>query len=441
MLQGIGGYIMKKILCKLNDDDNFSVQNCHLKINLNDKKQYHWTFYQTVKRLSQFPYFFSREALDLFYISLIVYFADRKVHRSETFDSWTRGFRIYMPVLEPDKWNSQKDLLKKMVSFLSGDLWEFEFRKRDLNDKELRIKKWSEKSNKNFTPSAFCMLSGGLDSFIGSIDLLNKEKNIAFIGHYGGGKGVLDYQNNVKTILIKNFSLENKQFFNFHAAPVAGIEDSTRTRSFMFFTHAIILASALNKQTKLYIPENGLISLNIPLTSTRLGTSSTRTTHPYYMKCLQSLLNKLDIKVELENPYQFKTKGEMIIECSSPALLKANIAKTMSCSHPDQARYNKAKAPSHCGTCLPCVIRRAAIEKAYGSDNSLYQNMNFKLGISAPIDLQSYKIGILDFKNSSSTIAFKIQESGPILHQLQGFEKVYISGMNELTQFLDKYNG
>lgn len=432
---------MKHIICKLNENDDFNIQGSHFNINLNDKLQYHWTFYKTVRRLSQFPNFFSPEALDLFYISLIVYYADRKVLRKQTYDSWTRSFKVYMPVLEPDKWKNQKKLLEEMVSFLSGDLWDFEFRKRELNPKELRVKEWSEKSNKKYIPKAFCMLSGGLDSFIGAIDLLKNEKNIAFIGHYGGGKGVIEYQNNVKSVLSEKFSLVDKQFFNFHAAPVGGIEDSTRTRSFMFFTHAIILASTLKKKVKLYIPENGLISLNIPLTNTRLGTSSTRTTHPYYMGKLQTLLNNLGIKVKLENPYQFKTKGEMISECNSPDFLKVNISKTMSCSHPDQARYIKAKTSSHCGTCLPCVIRRAAIEKAYGTDDSVYQNMNFNIGKNAPIALQSYKIGILDFKNPTTNNSFKIQESGPILDNQNEFERVYENGMNELAHLLDKYNG
>lgn len=432
---------MIQIVCKLNDEDNFSVPDCHFNVNLNDKKDYHWTFYQTVRRLCQFPNFFSTEALDLFYISLMVYYADRKILRKDTFDSWTRSFKIHMPVLELDKWNNQKVLLELMISFLSGDLWHFEFRKRELNNKELRVEKWSEKSKKSYIPSAFCMLSGGLDSFIGAINLLSKEKNIAFIGHYGGGKGVIEYQNNLKAILSEKFALTDRQFFNFHAAPVGGIENSTRTRSFMFFTHAIILASALNEQTKLYIPENGLISLNIPLTNTRLGTSSTRTTHPFYMEMLQTLLNNLDIKVELDNPYQFKTKGEMIIECIDSAFLKENISKTMSCSHPDQDRYHKAKAPIHCGTCLPCVIRRAAINKAYGDDDTLYKDENFILGKNARIDLKSYKIGILDFKNYSSKAIFKIQEAGPILYKQNEFEKLYLNGMNELAVLLDKTNG
>lgn len=219
----------------------------------------------------------------------MVYYADRKYLRKNSFDAWTRHFKIYMPVLELVNWNQNKSLLEQMVSFLSGDIWEFEFRKRGLNENEKKIESWVVKTKKKYIPNGFCMLSGGLDSFIGAIDLLNEEKNLAFIGHYGGGKGVLEYQNNVKSLLTKEYSLTDSQFFNFHAAIIGGVEDSTRTRSFMFFTHAIILASTLKKEITLFITENGLISLNIPLTNSRLGRSSTRTTHPYYMKQLQKV--------------------------------------------------------------------------------------------------------------------------------------------------------
>jgi len=431
---------MNNIVCKLNIDDTFYVNNSLFEVDLTAKDDYHSTFYRYYRRLFQFPRFFSNEALDLFYISLMVFYADRKVLRKDTFDAWTREFKIYMPVLEIDKWESNKPLLEKMISFLSGDIWEFEFRKRELNDKEQKVSIGIAKSKKEYTPNAFCMLSGGLDSFIGAIDLLSFTKNVAFIGHYGGGKGVIEYQNLVKQKLIEQFGLEEKQFFNFYAAPIKGLEDSTRTRSFMFFAHAIILASAVDKEIKLYIPENGLISLNIPLTNTRLGSGSTRTTHPYYMELLQILLNNMDIKVELINPYQFFTKGEMILNCKVPEFLKENIANTMSCSHPDLGRYQKETSPSHCGNCLPCVIRRAAIEKAYGTDNSNYRDKAFRIG-KATSELNSYKIGVLDYKNSNAKFTFKIQEAGPISFSLDEFRNLYQRGMEELASLLDKYNG
>lgn len=81
------------------------------------------------------------------------------------------------------------------------------------------------------------------------------------------------------------------------------------------FSHAIALASAFNIETEMYIPENGFISLNIPLTGARFGSSSTRTTHPYYMKMLGSLIKNMGLEISILNPYQFKTKGEMVSEC------------------------------------------------------------------------------------------------------------------------------
>ena len=63
---------------------------------------------------------------------------------------------------------------------------------------------------------------------------------------------------------------------------------------------------------ELLIPENGFISLNIPLTPLRLGSLSTRTTHPLFIQQMQDILDALDFRVRLSNPYQFKTKGEML---------------------------------------------------------------------------------------------------------------------------------
>ncbi len=430
---------MNQIIFKINPDDNFSIPDVTSTINLNDKEQYHYTFYESFPRLYQFPMMFSNTALDLFYISLMVYYADRKIERRFTDDAWTRHFKVYIPVLDIDKWRENKVLLEKMISFLSGDNWTFEFRKRDKNLNELKIENGIEKSKIKFNPNIFCMLSGGLDSFIGAIDLLSSDKNVAFIGHYGGGKGVKLYQDFVNKQLLERYNLEERQFFNFYAAPIRGKEDSTRTRSFMFFSHAIVLASGVNKNTDLIIPENGLISLNVPLTNSRLGSSSTRTTHPYYMGLLQKIITNLELKVTLNNPYQYNTKGEMIMNCKDQAFLKNNIDNTMSCSHPDQGRYLKEKKPCHCGFCLPCIIRRAAIEKAYKTDSSSYRDPDFKIGNKSRFELNSFKVGLLEYKKRKSN-AFIIQNAGPIINNIDEFCDLYERGMNELKSFLDKYD-
>jgi len=430
---------MNQFIFRFNSEDDFKTSNVLFDTNIAAKDQYTYTFYRKPMRLYQFPEMFSHAGLDLFYISLMVFFADRKIKRKLSDDAWTRQFKIYAPVLEVDKWNENKDLLERMISFLSGDKWTFEFRKRGLTSIEKKIEKGIKRIKKKIVIDKFCMLSGGLDSFIGAIDLLKTNKNVAFVGHYGGGKGVKPFQEIINKQLIDTYQLDNKLFFNFHAKPLRGVEESTRTRSFMFFSHAIVLASGMNKEIELIIPENGLISLNIPLTNTRLGSSSTRTTHPYYMDLLQQLIANIGLKISLCNPYQFRTKGDMISECQDPEFLKNNIEKTMSCSHPDNDWKLRGEKPSHCGYCLPCSIRRAAIEKAYNDDSSSYRIPDFKMSNQARVELNSFKIGILEY-NKQENHSFAIQNAGPILKDLVKYCTLYERGMNELKSFLDKYD-
>lgn len=238
---------------------------------------------------------------------------------------------------------------------------------------------------------------------------------------------------------MKKYSLTENCFFNFYAAPKKGIENTTRTRSLLFFAHAIAVISSFNSVNKLIIPENGFISLNIPLNYTRLGSSSTRTTHPYYLKLLQTLLNNIGLEIEVSNPYQFKTKGEMILQSKNIRFLKSNLPNTMSCSHPDNSRYKRVSQPRHCGYCLPCIIRRAAILHAFGNDRTLYQNKNFRSGSISRINLKVYKIGILKYRPNNIYSKFLILSSGPLDGDYSKYGDLYQRGMEEMASLIDHY--
>jgi SHS2 domain-containing protein len=82
----------------------------------------------------------------------------------------------------------------------------------------------------------------------------------------------------------------------------------------------------------IYVPENGLISLNVPLDRLRVGAWSTRTTHPFYMARWHEILDGLGIAARLQNPYRFKTKGEMLAECKNQNIVRKNAIDTISCS-------------------------------------------------------------------------------------------------------------
>lgn len=419
---------------KLSTVDPFVAEGAK-EVNLDDKREFWYTFWRRDKKKTySIPNFFMSEALDLFYIALAVFYADRKVSRSASWDNWTREFRIYMPVLCVDKWNNLKSTVEQMLNFLTGDQWQFEFRGREYSYNEKRYQKAKytfRNSIRTIDTDDFCMLSGGLDSFIGAIDLLTEGKKPIFVGNYNGGKGVSIYQKEVIKSISEHFQYPMDHFYQYYAAPLRGNENTTRSRSLLFFSHAILLASGMGHEIKLCVPENGVISLNIPLTVHRSGSLSTRTTHPYYMGLLRIILEQLEIPVKLYNPYQFETKGEMMLNCKDWDYLKETYQLTMSCSHPDLERWKGAQKPCHCGTCLPCTIRRAAIYKAGLADSSEYANKTYSDG-DAVMNLLSYKLGLARERDPY----LAIQLNGKINEEHDEYAEVYLRGRKELSDFL-----
>lgn len=422
------------LVCHIDKTDTFEITEQTTAVDFFDSSSFLYTFWENHDKL---PYWYKSQALDLLYISLSVFAADRLCLRENAVDGWSREFTIYIPVLEYNLWENAKLTLEELLGFLSGDKWSLVFRKRAQSENEkAKYAKWEKSKQQIKEYDQLCMFSGGLDSFIGAIDLLErKSKKTLFVSHYGGGKGTKEFQDILKEKFIESYSLESRDFHQYYAKVVSGVEGTTRTRSFMFFSHAIAVASCLNKEVDLIIPENGFISLNIPSTFSRMGTSSTRTTHPHYIHLFQTLLNLIEIPVRLVNPYQFKTKGEMLLECKNQSLVTNNLENTMSCSHPDIGRMQKEKEARHCGYCLPCVIRQAAIMRAGMTDKSSYRDKRFTEGKVSKMNLNSYRLGLRRFNPRYAFMA--IQSSGSITDNIINYADLYVRGMTELKTYLE----
>lgn len=116
----------------------------------------------------------------------------------------------------------------------------------------------------------------------------------------------------------------------------------------------------MSPTTPVYIPENGFIGINVPLTRARTGSYSTRTTHPYFIKSLGAAAASVGIQNPILNPFRLKTKGEILADTRNPTLLKTLAPLSISCSHPEAARYVK-REQGNCGYCFPCLIRRSSM--------------------------------------------------------------------------------
>ena len=289
---------------------------------------------QILYQLMQREMYPSETAIDLAILAATVTAADTRISRQEDAqDSWSREIDLYLPVSDVELWSDNAQLIARILRFLTGDIWRVSFRPR-----QKRMKSLIERPPKllGATFNAVCLFSGGLDSFIGAIDLLENGKNPIFVSHYKDAS--TKSQEVCAAMLGKLYGdlgprhIRANVSFNKNDLPGLGTETTTRGRSFIFFALATLAADAIDGTTPIYVPENGLISLNVPLDPLRLGPWSTRTTHPFYMARWQELLDNLCIGAQLLNPYRFNTKGEMISGCANPTFLTKNYNITTSCS-------------------------------------------------------------------------------------------------------------
>lgn len=368
-------------------------------------------------------------AWDLLSIALSVIAADTCVKRHNSPDGWTRRLNLEIAVCDPDFWNSQTDLLVRQLNFLTTDIWNVKFLDGGIQPiPPKRVVK----------PNHECvvLLSGGLDSFIGAIDLVyaygkspyavsqvsqgDKSKQKLFAAKIGGGLPHLQLNHNT------HFFGEN--------------ERSQRSRSFIFLSYGVLAATALaryhnGKDVTLYVCENGFISINPPLTDARLGSLSTRTTHPTFIDLFQHLIDASGLRVKLVNPYQFRTKGEMLKGCADHSLLHRYAHISTSCGR--YARYGY----KHCGRCLPCLIRRAAFQAGGIRDATEYIYANLSRNDedhSRYDDVRSAAMAVAIANDVGITNWAGPALSTASLNDITEYRAVVYRGLDELQTFLGK---
>ncbi len=213
-----------------------------------------------------------------------------------------------------------------------------------------------------------------------------------------------------------------------------------RSRSVLFLALGVAVASVLGDDAPLVVPENGLISLNIPLTGTRVGSSSTRTTHPHFIAGMRDVLSMLGIPVVIELPYRHATKGEMLKGVADEVALQAMLPLTMSCSHPEVSRWEGATPGTHCGYCFPCLIRRAAVTAAGLEAHDAQYTHDVRTdtpGGKKGRDLRALKMALHRLRESNAPPILHALEGGPLpQEEFPGFAEVYARGMSELDSFV-----
>lgn len=391
----------------------------------------------------------TEDGLDLFLFATMVYAADTRINRrSESQDGWTRQIRLVMPVHDLARWEASKDILEMLLKFLTGDLWTLGFRPRPAEYRALPVLAAGERRVVPFTDVA--LFSGGMDSLIGAIDELQSGRVPLLVSHAGDGP-TSTAQESCFNGLKEHFPEAPFERFRVWLQVKNGLvdgvkgENTTRSRSFLFIAAAMMAGSGLRKTFSLRVPENGLIALNVPLDPNRVGALSTRTTHPFYFARWQEVAGLLGIEASILNPYWNATKGEMVERCANPALLRDLLGSSMSCSSPAKARW-QGRGIEHCGYCLPCIIRRAAVLRGFHGlfpDPTTYTlaDMEGELSTRKSIGKQvrSFQIAIARLEARPELAKYLILKTGPLSDvpgQRDDLAGVYLRGMAEVGKLL-----
>lgn len=373
------------------------------------------------------------KAWDLLSIALSVMTADYAGHRKKSHDGWTRNFELTIKVNDKDFWNQQSTLLSKQLGFLTSDRWKLSFIDGGFLPQHKNREKIQYPNN-----DSIALLSGGLDSFIGIIDLVAKGlKPIAVSQRVND-----DSQKQRDIVALFSPQVPLVQLSHNVKTPDSESPPSQRARSIIFLAYGVLIASTLEKHragqpVTLYMCENGYISLNPPLTNIRIGSLSTRTTHPIFLKYFQQLLDNAGLLVKIENPYQDKTKGEMLANCLNQDILKSYASQTTSCG-----RYRVHKH-QHCGRCIPCLVRRAAFKEWGIRDNTIYKYDDLSRksdDYSNYDDVKSAAMAILDIRNRGLDSWLGNSLNTSLLGDTTQYKNTIIKGLNELEELLKGYN-
>lgn len=280
-------------------------------------------------------------------------------------EGWSREIAIHFASAEPDRLSELAYPLAALLGFVMGDSVSLVVEKTDEPPPAQRRSRLS---------SAFageadcaCLLSGGLDSLAGAAVLLAAGRRPVFFMHASGNPAIAEAQRAVRRALDGRFGPQRvvavplqvsaRPRPRFAYPDEIAREPSRRSRSFLPLALAAAGSSLLGCG-EVFIPENGVLAAQLPLTRARIGSLTTRTTHPRWLGGLGRVLSEyLATPLRVTNPLIGQTKTELVRDILLPILGEQAVRATTSC-------WLSGRRSVPCGGCIPCILRRVAFECA-----------------------------------------------------------------------------
>jgi hypothetical protein len=264
---------------------------------------------------------------------------------------WSRSIQAWLPARDPAFWTGHRANIEGIWTDLTGDELRLHFEQETRPNQAPRM-------GLNSFPDHDCvaLVSGGQDSFAGTLDLLNDGRKPLMLSHSASG-AVNHAQNAVEAIIrgvdpglvrIKLGAQKTRD------RDFPGLEPSQRSRT-LLFVGAAALVAALGGSNEVVLNENGVMALHVPLTAARIGSLSTHTASPPILQRMADLASAVfDHPVRVTNRLVRLTKPEVVGRAVALGH-GAHMAQTVSC-------WQIGRKGTHCGICAPCLLRRISCE-------------------------------------------------------------------------------
>lgn len=209
------------------------------------------------------------------------------------------------------------------------------------------------------------LFSGGLDSLAGAVqEAVAAKRSVVLVSHRSSPK--IDSRQRALLQDLGGHCTGPKPFHIpvwVNKDKALGKEYTQRTRSFLYASLAAVIARLFDVW-RIRFYENGVLSINLPISPQVVGSRATRTTHPQVLNGFADLFSAIfERPFAVENPFSWRTKGEVVASIRAAGCADL-IKHTVSCTHV----WEMTTLKTHCGACSQCIDRRFATLAAGCSD-------------------------------------------------------------------------
>lgn len=303
----------------------------------------------------------SSRAADLLRIAAYAYRADTALSRGRTDDvsatRWKRDITLCIPVADPAFWNdpARKVRLTSTLEFATGDAWDLAFSAGEPVLRPLQPSFYGQ--SPRHRARSVVLFSGGIDSLCALLEAaMNGDRPIA-VGHWSASPHAARQRDLVSGACAAGIGAWDFPLvgIRIHRHGAERAENSQRTRAFLFASLGAIVAAESGVE-RVYLADNGPVSINLPINDQLVGALASRSTHPKFLHLFNAFVADLfPTPVRVSNPHAFRTRAE-VMQLLKDANCQHLLPRTLSCS----AWSRLPAITPQCGVCSQCIDRRVA---------------------------------------------------------------------------------